>query len=86
MKHFHRLKWALVALFLILFLTSCVGGGYDLQRYQNDAKNHELFEGVVIRYLAGDKVTAAEREELPKAVDEWGARLDADAKVLGVSR
>lgn len=80
----NRAKWAVLALFLSL--ASCVGGGYDLQRYQNDSKHQELMAGVVTRFLAGDPPTADERVELPAAVAEWEARLVADARVLGVTR
>lgn len=82
--HKQRTLWALVALLLVV--PSCVGGGYDLQRYQNDKAHLRLLQIVSGRWLGGTPPQPSDHVEIPKAIIEWEARLAADAEVLGVAK
>tara|TARA_R110000822_G_scaffold310554_1_gene444032 strand:- start:8483 stop:8731 length:249 start_codon:yes stop_codon:yes gene_type:complete len=71
---------------LLLLLTSCVGGGYDLQRLKNDEANYAFSRQLADDYIAGKPLHPITLVNVSAQLDAWQKRLDSDAKVLGVAR
>lgn len=68
----------------LLLLTSCIGTGYDAQRYNDDRLHFQLCQRMAQGWFGGLAFTVQDQRDVESMLTTWAGRLDSDAAVLGL--